>query len=449
MITRPLGGRDVAIMGLLVALLCGFLAATNPWLALAALAGTIFVSWVVARAELVLMVMIAALPWEAMLRYPSESLSVVKLLGLALVVAFLFRMLGQNQRIRTSPIIGIALAFALVIGLSLIVSPEPSAGLTKGFRYGFFVIFLFLVSQLVPDLETGKRLLRVYCVSAAVAGVVGLSAFLAGTTGRAAGPIEDPNDFGYLMATVVPLALYLYGEDRRLRPLWGTAFVLLLAATAATLSRGALLGLGALLIWAILTRRVGPKVILFTGSVGLAVGLLSIALWSPIINERLEEKNHIAGKNVESRKAFWSAATRMSFDRPLLGVGPGRFGVEAPAYVRNNPVPLHDPVVHDAYLEILAEDGPFALGLFLTMLVVSWGLLSGGERAARQRGSPEAMKFAAAIKGTLIVSTVSTIFLSEQIAAPIWIACALAASGAILRYQTSPEPRRTTRQILA
>ena len=48
----------------------------------------------------------------------------------------------------------------------------------------------------------------------------------------------------------------------------------------------------------------------------------------------------------------------MAADRPLIGVGPGRFGLEAPGYVRNNPIPLGDnPVVHNSYLQVLAEIG--------------------------------------------------------------------------------------------
>lgn len=443
MIARPLGGRDVAAGALLLALITGFLAASHPLLAFAAFFGIVFLTWVIGRAELVLMVMVAALPWEAMLHYPSTTFSTVKLLGMALVAAYAFSAVSGKTKLRTSPVLWIALLFGLVVGLSLLASPEPSAGLVKGFRYAFFVLFLILVAQLVTDIDTGKRLLRVYCASAALAGLVGLSSFLAGATGRAAGPIEDPNDFGYLMATVVPLGAYLYVEDRKLRPLWAAALVLLLAAGAATLSRGALVGLGALVLWAVLSGRIGVRALILAGAGALAVGIVAFTLWSPIINERLEEKNHIAAKNVESREAFWSAAVRMWMDNPALGVGPARFGLEAPEYVRSNPIALRDPVVHNAYLELLAEDGPLAIGLFLLMLIVSWVLLTQGEREARRRDRTDALRFAAAVKGTLIVAAVSAAFLSEQIAAPIWLACALAASGAVLRRgTTTAEPRQ-------
>jgi O-antigen ligase len=449
MSARPLGGRDVAVIGLLVALLAAFLAANYPLLVVGLMVAIVFVSWIVSRAELVLMVLVAALPWEAMLRYPSATLSLIKLLGMALVVAYAFRLASRDEEIRTSPIIGIALLFGLVIGVSLIVSPEPTAGVAKAFRYAFFIGFLFLVSQLVRDRRGGIDLLRAYCASATVAGVVGLAAFLSGSMGRAAGPIEDPNDFGYLLATVVPIAVFLYIEDRRLRPAWGAALAVLLAATAATLSRGALVGLGALVLWAIFTGRIGAKRLVLAGVGIFALGIVAFALWSPVIDQHLEEKNRIGATNVESRTTFWAAAAQMSMDHPLFGIGPARFGVEAPEYVRNNPNSLRDPVVHDAYLEVLAEDGPLALGLLLLMMLTSWGMLTQGEREGRRRGEPEAVRFTGAIKGMLIVAVVSAIFLSEQTAAPIWLGCALAASGAVLRYRSAPGPIRAVARIPA
>ena len=433
MIARPLGGRDIAIAGFLAALITGFLASTHPLLALVGFFAIVFLTWMISRPELVLLAMIAAVPWEAFLHYPTATLSTVKLFGVALVGAYVLRAVSRETKIRTSPVIGIAVVFAFVIGLSLIASPEPSAGLEKAFRYAFFVVFLFLVAQLVSDRETGKRLLQVYVGSASIAALIGLAAFLGGSKARAAGPIEDPNDFGYLMATAVPFAIYLYREDRRLRPAWGLGLILLLAATGATLSRGAGVGLGVLLLWALLTGRVSTRAMITAATGIFLAAVVGLALWAPVISDRLEEKEHIAEKNVESREAFWSAAAQMWMSSPVLGIGPARFGVEAPEYVRSNPIALQDPVVHNAYLEILAENGPLALALFLAMMGAAWNALSQAEREARRRGDDEALRFATAIKGSLMVAAVSAIFLSEQVTVPIWLACGLAASGAVPR----------------
>ena len=73
-------------------------------------------------------------------------------------------------------------------------------------------------------------------------------------------------------------------------------------------------------------------------------------------------KGRIADKNVAAREALWTGAVRMAADRPFTGVGPGRFGIESPRYVRNNPIPLGEtPVVHNSYLHVLAEIGLLGL----------------------------------------------------------------------------------------
>jgi putative inorganic carbon (hco3(-)) transporter len=443
MTLRSLGGREAAAAALLVSLLVGFLAVKSPLVAVALMIGIVFITWIALRPELVLITMIAALPWDNWLDIPNETLSMVKILGLALVAAYLFRVARRKEQVRGSAILGFAFAFGLVAMLSLVASPEVGAGAVKFSRYAFFILFLFLAIQLVRDRQTGVQVMRFYVLSAAIAGLVGLIGFLAGQTGRAAGPIEDPNDFGYLMATVMPLAVYLYREDHGRKALWAFSIVCLVGGTAATLSRGALVGLTALMLWLLLTGRIGVKrtVFIVTGVVALiAVGFI---LFSSTIETRLEEKNHIAGTNVESRTSFWNAAIEMASDHPLLGVGPGRFGIEEPKYVFDNPEQLETPIAHNTYLEILAESGPFALVFFGLMLFSAWVSLSVGERLGRQYDDPLAVNFAAAVKGSLIVACVSGIFLSEQVAAPIWLACALAASGAVL------SKRKAARKVAA
>lgn len=441
MTLRSLGGPRAICAALLVSLLVAFLAAHSPLLAAGLMVGIVFITWIVMKPELVLITMIAALPWENFLKFPSESLSMVKLLGLALVASYLFRVARREERVRGSAILGFALMFGLVAMLSLVASPEVGAGAVKFSRYAFFILFLFLAIQLVRDRATGMRLMRFYTASAAVAGLVGLVGFLAGQTGRATGPIEDPNDFGYLMATVLPLAVFLYREDHKLKPIWAAAIVCLVGGIAATLSRGALVGLTALVLWLLLSGRIGIRRVIFMVAAVVGVIAIGFALWSNVIEHRLEEKNNIASRNVESRADFWNAAIEMGSHNPILGVGPGRFGVEEPKYVFDNPVELESPVTHNTYLEILAENGPFALSFFILMLFAAWVTLSAGERLGRQFDDPLSVNFAAAVKGSLIVATVSGVFLSEQVTAPFWLACALAASGAILSV-----PKAWTRQ---
>ncbi len=427
MADRLFGDRGLVVTAGLIGAAVGLLSAYDPILALAALAAAILGLLVLVAAEAVLLVLLAALPWEAVLDYPSETVSAVKLLGALLFASFLIRVLARRQPLRFGPITYAVGAFVLLVTVSLILSPDPGASSGTLLRYYLFAAFFFLVIQLVDDMAGVMRVLRVISLSVTVAAIVGLVPFIQGSSERVAGPISDPNDFAYLIATVLPLIGYLIVADRDWRPLWVACFPVVLAAMLATLSRGALVALGALLIWALLTGRIRVGGLLIsTAALGVVVGV-GLLLWSPLINERLEQRSKSTEANATSRVQLWQGAIVMSMDHPVTGVGPGRFGAESPDYVRDNPVVLEDPVTHETYLQILAESGPAALAAFLAFLAGSWMSLSGLYRRCKAAEDRAGMRLATALQAALLVALVGALFVSEQLASPFWLLGALAA----------------------
>ena len=57
-------------------------------------------------------------------------------------------------------------------------------------------------------------LLRVLVLSATAAGLYGAVQLVTGEAERVSGPIADANDFAYLLASVLPFAVYLVLRDR-------------------------------------------------------------------------------------------------------------------------------------------------------------------------------------------------------------------------------------------
>jgi putative inorganic carbon (HCO3(-)) transporter len=382
---------------------------------------------VVAQVEVLLLALAATLPWEGALGFPSEAVSVVKILGVLLFAAWLMRALARAEPLRVSPTLGWAGFFVLAVLLSLLFSPDPAESVFESLRYALFIVFFFLVLQLTHTIDDVRRVVRVVVLSCTAAAVVGLYGFIALDLDRAAGPIEDPNDFAYLMVCALPLACYLLSTESRRRLLWGICCVLLVAATLATLSRGALVGLAALAPWAIATRRVPLTGVLLGVVAVLSVAALAFTLWAPILQDRLSMKGRIADKNVDAREALWAGSLRMAEDRPLTGVGPGRFGEESSGYVRNNPVPLgEDPVVHNSYLHVLAELGVLGIVGFVGFLASSWRLLARGRRRAIGIGDRDGRRLATAMQASLLVAVVAGVFLSEQFTTPFWMIGALA-----------------------
>src|SRR5436305_376688 len=79
----------------------------------------------------------------------------------------------------------------------------------------------------------------------AAAAVIGAVAFVKGSVDRASGPILDPNDFGFLLASIIPLTAYriVSATHRARRMLAIVALPCIAVGLLATFSRSALIGL--------------------------------------------------------------------------------------------------------------------------------------------------------------------------------------------------------------
>ena len=182
-------------------------------------------------------------------------------------------------------------------------------------------------------------------------------------------------------------------------------------------------------------RRASPGTIVVAGTL-----LLAFTLWRPLIDERLAAKSVVAQANVDSREAYWSAAARMAADHPILGVGPGRFGIESKNYILNDPINIERPVVHNSYLEVLAEGGVPTLIAFIALIFGSWRLLARARvRFQVSETTSDGLRIVAATQASLVVAIVSANFLSVQITIPLWL---LAGIAAVLWYQAAPPQRR-------
>jgi hypothetical protein len=134
---------------------------------------------------------------------------------------------------------------------------------------------------------------------------------------RGLGEINDPNDFGQLTISVIPLVFIFW---RRKRTLWNIAVVLLpvsvlLCGVFLTHSRGAMLAIVAVTVVA-LRRRIG-----LVPSLVLAAGLFAAA----------SAMNFTGGREISAhagsdRTALWSVGLQVFKSHPLFGVGFNDFG---------------------------------------------------------------------------------------------------------------------------
>jgi putative inorganic carbon (hco3(-)) transporter len=447
--------RDPAITLGVIALgsVAGLLVARLPLGAIALVVATIGGVVVITRPDLVLLAMIAALPWENKLHYPSATFSTVKGIGLVVMLSYVLSLIGnRHKRIHLPMTLGVVTALNVWVAISLVASPIVPEGIQKLLRWFLLFAFFFLIVQLIDDREQIRRAMRWFIGSVTAAALYALSQFVTAHGGfRVAGPLQDPNDFAYLLACALPIAAYLMSADGRRRLLWGACFVSIAAAMLATFSRGALVGIGVLVLWGILTRRIPMWVVASGIATGLIVTALAFTLWKPLLNTALHEKTQVAQKNTESREAFWAAALTLAERNPITGVGPNAFTQDAAPLIRNNPITLEHPVTHNSYLEILSENGLPALVLFVAYLVMVWTLLRRTQRQAKKEDDLEGRRLATALQASWIIAVVSATFLSEELSSPFWLLGGLAVvlardSARRLASPTHYEEQRDDRQ---
>lgn len=199
---------------------------------------------------------------------------------------------------------------------------------------------------------------------------------------RISGPLADPNFYALILLPVLPLCIErLINEPLRfLRPAAAVTFVLVLLAISLTYSRGALVGIAAMLGLALVRvrARVSPK----AWGVALAVILCALPLIPDAYMTRVNDligtlsgekdpsESSAADVSVDGRKAEMQVALRMFSDNPLFGVGAGNYIFNFQRYSQD----LHlinrgeDRNAHSLYLQIAAERGLVGLAAFGVLL---------------------------------------------------------------------------------
>lgn len=184
------------------------------------------------------------------------------------------------------------------------------------------------------------------------------------------GMLEDNNDFALALVMNVPLLWYL-GHNERDKPLvrLGTRIgvVLTTVTVVLTLSRGAFLALTGTALW--ISWRSGR---LLRACTGLAVAALAFVTFAPQrVFDRLSTIGDTGESSAAARLVAWRTAMRMIQDNPWFGVGMRNFQPRYLDYAQLPPTASKTTtyVAHNSYLQIWAESGTLAFGVYVAMLL--------------------------------------------------------------------------------
>lgn len=431
------------------ALLAG-VAVYSPKYAVYALLGAGFVALAMARLPL-------AIAAFTVLTFPAHlpgSLGVgptlAKPVGALLVLAWGAAVLTHRARLpllaKAQPLLFSAVVGLLVFSGASMLWAVASGATRTGAERLFLNAALLLVTYTAACTRVGFRtIVRGYLVASVVTSLYGIASGQYLASGRLAG-LFDPNYFAAELIPAILIAGFQFATTTSARMRWLFAAVagIDLVAFALTQSRGGIVGLGVGLIAAIVVAgRARPRILALVLLLA-AVGLGYYLGYKPA---HVFETTSRAGASGASsgRLDEWRVALRIFSGHPVGGVGLGNYQVVEPSYATQTlnlttvrqivTVPL---VVHNTYLQFLAELGIVGLALFLTVLVIPLRLTS----RALSRVDRPFDEFEAQARGLLagvIGLLTAYVFLSGEFEKPLWLLLALLASVPVVLGQDSRE----------
>jgi putative inorganic carbon (HCO3(-)) transporter len=183
---------------------------------------------------------------------------------------------------------------------------------------------------------------------------------------RVSGPFSIYMTFGgvLLLGTLFLLA-YLATMPWRQAWWMAPASVATLVALLLTYSRNAWLGLAAGALTLVLISRRSGRILV---ALALLAGVAVVAAPAPVA-ERARSMLDLRDETARDRVAMWRSGLAMIADRPLLGVGPGEVRAWYPQYRRPEAVRPSTGHLHNSAIQIAAERGLPALGVWVWLWV--------------------------------------------------------------------------------
>lgn len=264
----------------------------------------------------------------------------------------------------------ILLLFFLVVFLSSILALSPEVAFSKISEVIAWIIIYFLIINIV---NTEKRFLvfmlafLLYSFKMAQFAFRGWAhigfGFSSGGTGGGPGWFHNSGEFGIQMCVFLPLAFYFYLALKEHWPMWKKGFFLLFPVFAVTgavssSSRGALLGVGAVMLWVLFKSRHKLKGLIVLG----VVSVLVIAFIPPEQRARFDSVGDDGTST--NRIERWAKGLKMAERYPVFGVGYANWGVADRAMFGGD-----GDLSHNVFIESLSELGYSGLAVFGLMIL--------------------------------------------------------------------------------
>ena len=377
------------------------------------------------------------------------SFSGIKVIGLVLFVSWLAR-IGTRRSAEIgsfaaeNPMLAVSLVAMLGwAALSFAWAFSPSAALGGAGRYAFDMLLLPIGFAAMRERRHVVWVLAAYVAGAVLSAVYGFAtSSAAGFSGRLTGSIGDPNAEATVFAASIPLLIGLVGmfrQSARTKLIAVVVGIILFTGLVSTVSREGLVALAAVMVGAVVFGGRWRRRAVVLLAIGACATLGYFFVLAP-----LTARQRVTMADTSGRSSIWTVAWRVVEAHPVLGVGNDNFilvegryvnqpGAVLATYIIGNP-----RVVHNAYLEALADLGVPGL---LTLLAVLVGSIGAGVRAAwmfeRLGDGPMELLSRCVVLAIVAVLT-AAVFVSSEYGKYLWLLLAVCPALLALARRTTP-----------
>lgn len=291
------------------------------------------------------------------------------LVGVAVLIGWLFRGFGSWKLSRATPIVGCLIAFTLWFVVSATMALETAPAFVSVNELMKFVLPVVIGVTLIESEKDWRPILWTIVLAQGYVGfennlnyvVKGYNTAAEGFGGM------DNNCFGASLVTVLGPALALMISSRTIasRLLAAAASALILHTILLTYSRGTLVGLVALGVVAFVVMPKNPK---YIGAL-LITALVAARFVGPQLAERystIVASEEERDSSAESRLDLWRDCLKVVSEYPVFGVGPANWRVVAKNYGWPE-----GKSAHSVWMETAAEVGVPGAALLLFFFVIT------------------------------------------------------------------------------
>jgi probable O-glycosylation ligase (exosortase A-associated) len=306
---------------------------------------------------------------------------------------------------------------------STLFAAYPDAAWEQLAKVSKILLMTFVTLVLFQDPTKLRMLLYVIALSIGFFGLKGgIWSLMTGGEYKVLGPPESfiagNTEIGLALNMVLPILFFLRREEHRqwLRHLLLAVFLFSIIAVLITYSRGALLGLLAVLTMLFFKSRAKVLVIPL-----LALGLVLAPFLLP---EKWFGRMETIQTYEEDRSALgrivaWKLSYRMALDRPILGFGFRPFTPEVYYHYMPEVEYTYEAArsadAHNIFFQVLAEHGFTGLAIYVWLILSTLGSLRGTIRTTRDDPSASQIHhYAQMIEAGLVVFLVNGFFLSRS-----------------------------------